>query len=73
LTPPIFRCQIRPFFEKLVPDRYEYRQICDFEYPAFTTDERLERIKEYATEIALPWLDSYSTLPALKQLAQNDL
>lgn len=72
LTPPIFRCQIQPFFEKIVPDVYEYRQVCDFEYPSFTTVERLERIKGYASEIALPWLDSHSTLPALKLLAQKD-
>lgn len=72
LTPPINRCQIQPIFEKLVPDMYEYRQACDFDYPSFTTEDRLERVKKYVSDVALPWLDNHSTLPALQQLVQND-
>ncbi|HYE68676.1 MAG TPA: DUF4304 domain-containing protein [Anaerovoracaceae bacterium] len=71
LTPLYYRCHIRANLENLVPDKYECRQICDFEYGSFTVPERLDRIAEYVSTVALPWLDSYATLPSLRQLAQD--
>lgn len=71
LKPLHYYCHIRANLENLVPDKYEFRQICDFEYGTFTVAERLDRITNYVSTIALPWLDSYATLPSLRQLAQD--
>jgi hypothetical protein len=71
LTPLHYRCHIRANLENLVSDKYECRQICDFEYGAFTVAERLDRLKDYVSTIALPWLDLYGTLPSLCQLGQD--
>lgn len=71
LTPIYYLCHIRANLENLVPDKYECRQICDFEYGTFTVSERLDRIAEYASTVVVPWLDSYATLPAIRQLAQD--
>jgi Domain of unknown function (DUF4304) len=71
LTPPYYRCHIQADLENLVPDKFECRQVCDFEYLSFTSQERLNRLVEYASTVALPWLDRYSTLPALRQMAQD--
>ena len=72
LTPPTNHCQILASLERLVPDLYEFRQVCDFEYPSFTTEERLVRLKEFVAEVALPWLEHHSTLSALRKLAQSE-
>jgi hypothetical protein len=72
LTPPINHCQILASLETLVPDIYEFRQVCDFDYLSFTTEERLERLKEFVAEVALPWLEQHSTLAALEKMALSE-
>ena len=71
LTPPYYRCPIQAYLEDLVPDKFECRQICDFDSTSYTLYDRLEKIAEYVSTTALPWLEMYSTLSALRQLSQN--
>jgi hypothetical protein len=71
LTPLHYHCRIQANLENLVKDKFEFRQVCDFEYHALTLPERLERLVEYVSVTALPWLDTYSSLPALQKLAQD--
>ncbi len=71
-APRVNRCQVQASLEKLMPNASECRQVCDFEYPSFTTEERLERLSGYVAKIALPWLESHATINSLRQLAQID-
>jgi hypothetical protein len=71
-TPSINKCQIQSSLEKLIPDIYDFRQVSDFHYPSYTTAERFERLIGFVSEIALPWLDRYSTFTYLQQLAKNE-
>jgi hypothetical protein len=71
LAPPISRCHIQADLEDLVPDKFECRQVSDFDYQSFTLHERLAKITEYVAMTALPWLNGHSTLFALQEVARN--
>lgn len=72
ITPPYYRCHIQANLEELVPNKFECRQVCDFEYPVFELSERLIKLAEYTSQIMVPWLDTHSSLEALHRAAEAD-
>ena len=68
--PAYHECPIQAELVRLVPDRFEFRRILDFDDTSFTLEERLAQIEQMVSQHGLPWLNRYSALSELYRLAQ---
>lgn len=71
-TPPHYRCPVQTTLDRLVPDVSQVDRVSNFEDSSVSLSTRLRDIRELVATHALPWLERYSSLSALSELAQSD-
>jgi hypothetical protein len=71
-TPPHYRCPVQTTLDRLVPNDSEIHRISNFADSSLDFPTRLRAISELVESYALPWLEEYSSLSALSQLALSD-
>jgi hypothetical protein len=71
-SPPHYRCHVQINLDRLVPDQLEFEHVCDFKNTSVTVADKLDRIVQFVSAYALPWLDQHSTIAALRRLAECD-
>src|SRR5262249_26890864 len=69
---PYYRCPVQTELDELVPNPNRLHKLSNFEDHSVDLEKRLGGIVRLVGKYGLPWLDLYSSIPALQTLTRCD-